>query len=226
MQKYAIDSLTGNELSVDEWLLTKHNRGNPLCKVKTCQRVMAIVGERSVNRATHFRHPAHTDCPSVLVNATAYAQLQGVLVDIGYAKTIKRLFLENLHRVFQKCKYLIPNLSFKEFYEIVEFANNLNIWGYVDINIEYIPYVLCTCRDVFQKNPPYREYPFHFVFANVQRVDELWINASHNTNIIYRVHRDTQDVDIIDIKLDLFNYENSSKLTRYYYESISNMLRQ
>lgn len=224
MPKYAIDSLTGEELSIDEWLLTKHNRGYPLCKVRTCQKVMTIVGEHNANRATHFRHPANTDCPSVLVNATKYSQLQGTPIDTERAKTIKGLFLENIHRVFKKCEDLIPNLSFKEFYDIVGFANKLNVWGYVDVDIEYIPYILCTCKDVFQKKSPYRNYPFHFVFANVKRVDELWININHNANIIYRVHRDTQDVDIIDIKLDLFNYENSSKLTEYCHKSISNML--
>ena len=60
---------------------------------------------------------------------------------IKVLQNIKILFLENLHRIFIKCQELIPNLSFSEFFDIVRYANHLNIWGYTAIDIEYIPYI-------------------------------------------------------------------------------------
>lgn len=224
MPKYAIDSLTNHEISIEEWLLTRHNRGNPLCKVNTCRAIMTIVGEHNIDRATHFRHPAHSDCPSVLINAIPYHQLKEVPINEEQIEVIKELFLTNLHRVFRKCVDLVPNLSFREFYEIIEFANNLNIWGYVNIDIKYIPYILCTCKDIFRQRNPYRTYSFHFVFDDIKRVDELWINANNNASIIYRVNRNTQDVEVINIQFDLYDYENNSNLTQYYIDLITNII--
>lgn len=224
MPYFAIDSNSGEEVNINDWLITRHLRGYPTCRVNNCNEILSIVAEHNPDRDTHFRHPANTNCPSVLTNAVPYSQLQNIPIDQTQIQNIKLLFLENLHRIFRKCEELIPNLSFNEFFDIVEFANNSNIWGYANIDIEYIPYILCTCKDYFQQRNPYRTFSFHFVFGDVERVDELWINANNNASVIYRVNRNTQDVEIINLEFNLQEYEEESKLLPYYVNSITNLI--
>ena len=145
-------------------------------------------------------------------------------IDQTQIQNIKILFLENLHRIFRKCTELIPNLSFREFFDIVEYANNLNIWGYTAIDIEYIPYILCTCKDYFMQRNPYRTFSFHFVFGDVERVNELWINTNNNANVIYRVNRNTQDVEIINLEFNLQEYVMEPNLSPYYVNLITDLM--
>ncbi|MDD4854593.1 MAG: hypothetical protein PHQ22_09985 [Sulfuricurvum sp.] len=224
MPQYAVDSNTNEIVEIGAWLLTRHRRGKPLCRVHNCGVTLTIVGEHNPDRATHFRHPPSTNCPSILTNAVPYRQLQNVPIDHAQIATIKMVFLNNIHQIFNKCSSLIPNLSFQEFFEIIENAHNLNIWGYRDIDLEYIPYILCTCNPYFVQRTPYRNHPFHFVFSEIQRVDELWINAGNNAHVIYRVDRTTQDVENINIIFDLNNFNNHSNLPQNRINSINVLL--
>lgn len=224
MAYFAIDDNSGAKVSIKNWLLTRHTRGNPICIVNNCNAVLSIVAEHNPDRDTHFRHPANTNCPSVLANAIPYRQLQNIPIDQTQIQNIKILFLENLHRIFIKCQELIPNLSFSEFFDIVRYANHLNIWGYTAIDIEYIPYILCTCKNYFIQRNPYRTFSFHFIFGDVERVNELWINTNNNANVIYRVNRNTQDVEIINLEFNLETYNIGSNLPLYYVNLITNLI--
>ncbi len=135
MPFYAIDNHTAERVHIEYWLEPRYQRGDPICTI--CHSIFTIIGEHSPNRSTHFRHPENTNCPSIPKNAVPYQQLQNIPIDITQIDFIKDSFLTNIHKIFNKCKELIPNPSFKELDELIQKANSLNIWGYVDINIEY-----------------------------------------------------------------------------------------
>lgn len=220
MPFYAIDDNEHERVHVQTWLLTKHDRGNPTCII--CNNIFIIVAEHNP-KTTHFRHPRNTNCPSIPENAVPYQQLHNIPIDNGQIEATKNLFIHNVHRIFNKCIELIPNLSFAEFNEIIKKADSLNVWGYIDIDIEYIPYILCTCKDYFAQRNPYRSFSFHFVFGHINTVNQLWINVNNNAQVIYRVNRNTQDIDSINISFDLNNYKNFSKLPNWLINNIENL---
>lgn len=221
MPFYAIDDNTHERINVEDWLLARHQRGNPICII--CDGIFSIVAEHNPDRATHFRHPQNINCPSIPANAIPYQQLHNIPINNNQIVAIKNLFILNMHKIFNKCLGLIPNLSFAEFNEIIQNANNLNIWGYIDINIEYIPYILCTCKDYFEQRNPYRSFSFYFVFGHVDAVNQLWINVNNNAQVIYRINRNTQDIDSINILFDLNTYNNFSNLPNWLSNNIENL---
>ena len=130
----------------------------------------------------------------------------------------------NLHRIFNKCKALCVNLNFSEFRDLFNIASQYNIWAYVNINIEHIPYILLTCRDYFGARAPYRPETFYFIFSPVHGIDGLWIQAENQANLLFQVNRNTHDISLVNINFDLNNYLNESDLNDYTINYILNIL--
>lgn len=225
MPFYAYDdnNLNGNKIYIDDWLVTKQQRGKPYCKV--CERQLNICAEHTPSQATHFCHFPGSNCPTITKNGEPYGDLEGVEKDPALAEANKRQTRENIHCIFNKCKDLCENLNFKETREMFEIASQYDVWSYVNVSIEHIPYILLTCRDYFKARSPYRKESFYFVFSPVHGLDGLWIQPQNQSEILFKVNRATSDIDPVAIRHDLMMYQNTSDINDYTFEQVMSFLR-
>jgi len=224
MPFYAYDdnNLSCDRVHVDDWLVTKQRRGNPYCKV--CETQLNICAERTPSQASHFCHLPGSSCPTIERSAEPYSHLEDVEKDLDLEAENKRQTRENIHRIFNKCKYLCANLNFQEFREIFAIASNYQVWSYVNVNVEHIPYILLTCRDYFKSRRPYRKGSFYFVFSPVSGLDGLWIQPKKQSAVLFQVSKETGDIVPLSIRHDLNSYPNTSDINEYTLENIMALL--
>ena len=224
MPFYAYDTndLNGDRVHIDSWLVSRHTRGEPFCKV--CQNELNICAEHTPAQATHYCHYNRTNCPTIQRNAEPYQHLDNVLQNDESETENKNQIRLKLHKIFNKCKEVCANLNFTEFRELFDIASQYNIWAYVNVNVEHIPYILLTCRDYFRSRYPYRTESFYFVFSPVHGLDGLWIQPEGQADLLFRVNRNTHDIDPITIYFDLDTYSNESELNDYTVNYILNIL--
>jgi len=80
----------------------------------------------------------------------------------------------------------------KEFKEMIDKADERNIWAYKGLTLKYVPYVLLVTYGVFSKKD-LRKRKVHFVFDSLMsNYDDLWINSKVKQNI-WRVYPDEQN---------------------------------
>ena len=65
---------------------------------------------------------------------------------------------------------------------------------------------------------------FYFVFSPVHGLDGLWIQPEGQADLLFRVNRNTHDIDPITIYFDLDTYSNESELNDYTVNYILNIL--
>lgn len=106
----------------------------------------------------------------------------------------------NLRPIYQKCKEIMKgnqkgNETFlykKEFKEMIDKADERNIWAYKGLTLKYVPYVLLVNYRVFSKKD-LRKRKVHFVFDSLMsNYDDLWINSKVKQSI-WRVYPDEQN---------------------------------
>ncbi|TFW48661.1 hypothetical protein ES895_26965 [Bacillus sp. 007/AIA-02/001] len=197
MGYYVIDPETNEEIHVSKWKI-KYPDQDASCEV--CNTAVYVRADATPNRQDHFAHYKHSNCPTIKDGRKKYEHLHPTEKDEENAKKIKREVVANLWPIYQKCKEIMKgnqkgNQAFlykKEFKEMIEKADEGNIWAYKGLILKYVPYVLLVNYGVFSKKD-FRKRKVHFVFDSLMsNYDDLWINSKVKQNI-WRVYPDEQN---------------------------------
>ncbi len=116
----------------------------PSCPL--CQSDIIFAAANSMaNIKPHFRHDEHIDCPwsahSRLshINPTKVSEEHGIKLKSEFCK------LNNLKQVFKTTQNIHGEYMNGElFYELCKKANQYQVWNYVGLTLEYLPYILLT----------------------------------------------------------------------------------
>ena len=91
----------------------------------------------------HFMHSSHnTNCPSIQVSANPYRNLYQGHVDPIVVQQNRDFLINNMNSIYDKLCEIVPFLDFKEFLKILEESKRLNIFAYVNLVSEHLPYVM------------------------------------------------------------------------------------
>ncbi|WIY58987.1 hypothetical protein [Bacillus arachidis] len=156
MGYYVIDPETNEEIHVSKWKI-KYPGQDAICEV--CDKSMYVRADATPDRADHFAHYPHSNCPTSKESRKKYEDLYPTEIDEENAKRIKREVVANLWPIYQKCKEIMKGnqksndafLYQKEFKEMIQKADERNIWAYKGLTLKYVPYVLLVNYGVFPK---------------------------------------------------------------------------
>jgi len=140
----------------------------------------------------HFAHQTNDVCPTKEPAARPYLGLTEFPVDATIVNANKDFTKNNIEAIFSEISNIAIYLDLKEFISILKEAKRLNIYKYVNLVPEYIPYVLVTLINFLPKNSyqKKRNLKFMFFYENhIQNFEDLWINNGINSKL-YRISYD------------------------------------
>lgn len=133
-----------------------------LCTI--CLTGMHLVKPADIERSPHFSHFDHSNCEAVFRNRLVYRHLQAV--DPVNEQTIRlrrAQFLSAWPFIFQRMREIIPLLSYHEFIECAQRADQIGIWKYRNFDLRQIPYNFSLIKD-FLPEDGLRQRPEHIRF--------------------------------------------------------------
>lgn len=143
----------------------------------------------------HFAHkPGGMFCPTKTRAGAPYLNLRPTKQDPVAAQILKNAFRINWKRHYSRLasgpNCLLPLMSIKEFFSMLEGADKADVWGHVGMTEVDLPYVLVLTRDFppwtgLQKDgKPLRRLWFRFWFDHrIRQLPDLWIRAPHDLQI-------------------------------------------
>lgn len=186
---------------IEEWVkkYSPHTPGG--CRV--CHEQITVRAARSQQK-THFTHRPNSSCPTVIRNHKPYDALKDVERDPMLAKEAKQWVLDNLEAVHHKVKQHVPGLIWTEFHQLLTVANQVDIWSLKSLSHEYIPYILLTCTEKFEKNGYGRKHDFFFVLETSPTTGGvLWNDTTEGKKYIWQVNlTSTREIIHHEIVLD------------------------
>lgn len=98
---------------------------------------------------------------------------------------------ENLKKIYKICLDACGARKFpaSKYIELVKKANQINIWGYVGLEIWMLPYILLTLDDFRAKDKNGKEYEYRFILLEDSNLDLL---AHINDIKISKIFADSQ----------------------------------
>ncbi|MEZ8995890.1 hypothetical protein AB4562_03900 [Vibrio sp. 10N.222.54.A1] len=188
-------------ISIDEWV--KKYSPNTVGGCRVCHEQMTIRGARSQQK-THFTHKPNSSCPTIVKNHRPYDVLRDVERDPTLASFAKQWAIDNLESIHYKVKKYVPGLTWKEFHQLLTVANEVDIWSLKSLSHDYIPYLLLTCTDKFEKNKYGRKYDCFFVLETSPTTGGvLWNDTTEGKKYIWQVNiTSTREVTHHEISLD------------------------
>lgn len=186
-------------IPIADWLV-KHRRDTPYCVI--CGHDLRIDGELSKKVVTHFSHSIGANCPTTAKAGKPYDMFKDTeRVSSAEARKVKQYALDNIESIYERCRSLCPDLTWLEFFPLLERATELNAWAFKDFDRFYIPYLLLCCADVIPPNKKNRPHPLFFVLEPGAHKAEFWHQPESEKQRIWRV--DAMTLAVVDIAMDL-----------------------
>lgn len=196
MSKTNWHEASGKSISADEWFI-KFRDDIPICKV--CNSSLTFVATARNQRTTHFRHPDNSNCPTVKFNSKLYENFRPKEKDYQNARKLKEWVIDNPYLLFrQMWKILGGSIRYSEFTDILTAANKRQIWYYVGLEVEMLPYTLLVNYGLFPKlkDRTGREREMYMAFeSNLSSYEEIWNKPSSEAKYIFRIYRDTSSTN-------------------------------
>jgi hypothetical protein len=187
-------------LHIDDWVVEHGPSVDGNCRI--CNTAVFVKADKS-QKQTHFAHYPKSGCPTVVENHKPYESFRDLPRDHSLSKAAKDWVFENIDGIYQKLKYFVPALSWKEFHGLLEVGNKEDIWSLKDMPHDYIPYVLLACTEKFDANKQFkRPKAKFFVLEPSPETGELWNSDGLQKNYIWEVTLPSRIVEHHEIKLD------------------------
>lgn len=178
----AIDPKSG-KLQPVKWF-EEHNVRAGTCSV--CGDAVDIKADRTVQTRAHFAHAKGSPCPTVTRNRTRYENLGASRYDDELAKHLRNAVSTNVYEIYLNFQALSEGSKVKDFKDALKKADELRVWRYAGLTLPFVPYILLTLVDQFnKKDSPFRKDDFFFILpSEIRSYDDLWIKPYVKKKII------------------------------------------
>lgn len=187
-------------IKIDKWLVKYGPEILGCCRV--CNLPIKVRAEKSAATATHFVHQSGALCPTIEENHKPYESLKALPRDPMVADAARQYVRDNAVAIYEKCRKVLPRLSWKEFFALIEKANSVDIWSLKDMPHFFLPYVLMTCADKFDAIKPDRPNDCFFVLEPFPTgTTNLWNISAGYKKYLWRVDlpaRTAWEFEIVD----------------------------
>lgn len=153
----------------------------PICK----RRMKARAGHKKDDG--HFYHNDSDFCPTKDPSSRPYLGKNPTQADP--ARTAKNIEFTrtNIEYIWSRLNEMVPYIDLLEFIAILKEAKRLNIYGYVGLNPEILPYIYVTPINFLPSKSRNKQRKMKFCFfyeTSVESYEELWINKGHECHLI------------------------------------------
>lgn len=187
-------------IGIDDWLVKYGPEIQGRCRM--CHLPIKVRAEKSAAMAAHFVHQSGAPCPTIEPNHKPYELLKALPRDPSVADAARQYVRDNAVAIYEKCRKILPHLSWKEFLALIEKANSIDVWSLKDMPQFFLPYVLMTCADKFDAQKPIRPYDCFFVLEPFPSgATNLWNISAGYKKYLWRVDlpaRTAGEVEIVD----------------------------
>lgn len=152
---------TKSLIGIDGWLVKYGPEAEGCCRI--CNLPIKVRAEKSAAIAAHFVHHSNAPCPTIEPNHKPYESLKALPRDALVADAARQYVRDNAVAIYEKCRKLLPHLSWKEFHALIEKANSVDVWSLKGMPHFFLPYVLMTCAGKFDAQKPDRANDCFFV---------------------------------------------------------------
>lgn len=187
---------------IKEWIVKYGPETEGLCRI--CNQPIKVRAEKSAAMAAHFVHRAGALCPTITLNHKPYEALKTLPRDPSVADNAKKYVRDNAVAIYEKCRKILPHLSWKEFHALIEKASSVDVWSLKDMPHFFLPYVLLTCTDKFDAQKPTRPNDCFFVLEPFPPgVTNLWNISGGYKKYLWRVDLPSRIATEIEIVNEL-----------------------
>jgi len=199
------------KLAADKGYQIPNNWLGGRCPV--CKRRMNVRGGHKKDDG-HFYHIDSDFCPTKDPSARPYISKIPTQIDAEAEARNERFAREHINEIWGRLNEMVPFLDFKEFILIIEQAKKLRVYGYVNLEPSFLPYVYATLINFLPSKSKGRKRKLKFCFffeSSVKGFDELWIDRGENSKFL-RISYDGTDAK----KVSIYDLEKNY-LDRGYY---------
>ncbi|PPE62234.1 hypothetical protein F157LOC_01076 [Pectobacterium brasiliense] len=178
----ALDPKSGM-LQPIKWFIEHHLRTG-ICPV--CCDTISVKADKAVKTSAHFAHEQGSPCPTVTGNRPRYENLGASQYDDDQAKVLRNAVSDNIYEIFITFQALAEGGKIQEFRDAMSKADILKIWRYAGLTLPFVPYILVTLVEQFnKKDSVFRNDDFFFILPSEVRVyDQLWIRGNVKKKVI------------------------------------------
>lgn len=165
----------------------QHRGTAPKARCPICNANMIIVAGKKKDDG-HFRHESNKYCPTKIASAAPYQDLNPSQIDFEAVESNKEFVKENINRIWQRLKELVPFLNINEVVQILREAKRLNIYSYANVQPELIVYIYLNLIN-FLPSKSYkkkRKFKLLFFYQCKGATSDLWINRG-NPSKLFRI---------------------------------------
>lgn len=145
----------------------------PVCK----RRMKTRAGHKKDDG--HFYHNDSDFCPTKDPASRPYLGKTPTRVNPRVVEENREFARTNIENIWSKLNEMVPYLDLLEFIAILDEARRLNVYGYVGLVPELLPYVYVTLINFLPSKSRDKQRKLKFCFfyeASVQDYEELWID--------------------------------------------------
>ena len=153
----------------------------PVCK----RRMKVRAGHKKGDG--HFYHNDSDFCPTKEPASRPYLGKYPTDVNPMAVERNIHFAKENIGNIWSRINEIVPYLDLKEFITMLEEAKRLNVYGYVDLDPELLPYVYVTLINFLPNKSKNKQRRLKFCFfydALVTDYEDLWIDAGRDCDLV------------------------------------------
>lgn len=152
----------------------------PVCK----RRMKVRAGHKKDDG--HFYHNDSLFCPAKDPASRPYLGKAPTDADLTASARNREFARSNIKAIWSRLNEMVPYLDLKEFVLILEEAKRINVYGYVGLEPELLPYVYVTLINFLPSKSRNRQRKLKFCFfyeAEVEDYEDLWIDRGYDCHL-------------------------------------------
>lgn len=188
----AIDPQSGRLHSI-KWFV-EHNIRAGICSV--CGDAIVVKADKTAKTRAHFAHERDSPCPTVTGNRIRYENLGASQYDDEQARHLRNAVSRDIYEIYLNFQVITKDGTYQEFKNALIKADELRVWRYAGLTLPFVPYILVTLVDIFEKAAnKYRKGEFFFILpSEVNAYEQLW----NRPNVKKKVIKISKSFDVLD----------------------------
>ncbi|OCG72519.1 hypothetical protein A9G42_12195 [Gilliamella sp. Nev6-6] len=183
----------------------------PGARCPVCERRLKVRAGKQKDDG-HFYHNDEYYCPTKEANKRSYGNLPITKQNAEIRQKNLNFAKENIGKIWERLKEIIPFFDFSEFLSILNEAKKLNIYEYTNLNPQLLPYVYVTLINYLPSKSYNKQRKLKFCFfyeARINTYEDLWINQGAFSRLVRISYKNgsTQKVTIIETNTDYLSKE-------------------
>lgn len=189
-------------------------RNAPKARCPVCNDVLHTRAGKKTDNG-HFYHQINSTCPTIEPNKRRYNYLYNSPDDNSSRINNINFTKNNIEKIYNKVKEMVPYLDFKEFINILKEAKRLDVYNYVGLDPSYLPYIFVTLINFLPRYSYKKMRKLKFLFfykSEIKNINDLWIRQGNSSKLIRISYKNNlaKNVYIININLDYLNIDSNN----------------